>query len=145
MSRPLLVPELVFLTPKEVNEFTPAVLEMLEKVGLEVEVFGSNTLRITAVPHYSGEYREKVYIQNIIDEVLNNKKISEQVLRSNAIATMACKASIKANHRLSLAEIDYLVNELLNCENPYSCPHGRPTIVKFSKFDIEKMFKRTGT
>ena len=145
MSRPLLVPELVFLTPQELNNFTPEVLALLEKVGLEVEVFGSNILRITAVPHYSGEYKEKVYIQNIIDEVLAHKKVNEQALRSNAIATMACKASIKANHRLSIAEMDYLVTELLNCENPYSCPHGRPTIVKFNKYDIEKMFKRTGT
>ena len=101
-------------------------------------MFGSNILRITAVPHYSGEYKEKVYIQNIIDEVLAHKKVNEQALRSNAIATMACKASIKANHRLSIAEMDYLVTELLNCENPYSCPHGRPTIVKFNKYDIEK-------
>ncbi len=145
MSRPLLLPEIVFLTPQELNNFTPEVIDLLQKVGLEVEIFGSNILRIISVPHYSGEYKEKVYIQNIIDEVLANKKVDEKVLRTNAIATMACKASIKANHRLSIAEMDYLVSELLACENPYSCPHGRPTIIKFSKYDIEKMFKRTGT
>jgi len=58
---------------------------------------------------------------------------------------MACKASIKARHRLTIYEMSHLISELLACENPYSCPHGRPTIIKFNKYELEKMFKRTGT
>ena len=56
--------------------------------------------------------------------------------------TLACKMSIKANHHISMEEITYILDELVKCDNPYNCPHGRPTIIKFSIYDLEKMFKR---
>ncbi|HOH95204.1 MAG TPA: DNA mismatch repair protein MutL, partial [Bacilli bacterium] len=82
---------------------------------------------------------------DIIDAVITDKRLNQELLRTNAIATMACKASIKANHRLSIMEMQHLIKELLACDNPFSCPHGRPTIIKFTKYELEKMFKRTGT
>ncbi|MFA5485863.1 MAG: DNA mismatch repair endonuclease MutL [Bacilli bacterium] len=144
-TRPLLVPELFTFSHSEMAYFTPEVLNILKQVGVEVEHFGANTIRVTAVPHYSEAYDEKIYIQDIIEQVLNNKRLNPQLLRTNAIATMACKASIKARHRLTIYEMSHLISELLACENPYSCPHGRPTIIKFNKYELEKMFKRTGT
>lgn len=145
VTRPLLVPELFTFSHSEMELFTSEALRTLKEVGLEVEHFGANTIRVKSVPNYTGEYNENVYIANIIDEVITTKKLNPEHLRSNAIATMACKASIKAKHRLSLSEMEHLVNTLLNAENPYSCPHGRPTIIKFSKYELEKLFKRTGT
>lgn len=144
-TRPLLVPELFTFSHSEMVYFTPEVITILKEVGVEVEHFGPNTIRVTAVPHYNEAYDEKIYIQDIIEQVLNNKRLNPQLLRTNAIATMACKASIKARHRLTIYEMSHLISELLACENPYSCPHGRPTIIKFNKYELEKMFKRTGT
>lgn len=144
-TRPLLVPELFTFSHSEMAYFTPEVITILKEVGVEVEHFGPNTIRVTAVPHYNEAYDEKIYIQDIIEQVLNNKRLNPQLLRTNAIATMACKASIKARHRLTIYEMSHLISELLACENPYSCPHGRPTIIKFNKYELEKMFKRTGT
>lgn len=143
-TRPLLIPELLTFSQSEMDVFTKENLELLADVGLEAEVFGANTLRVTAVPSWAGEYDEKVYITGIINDVTTKKTLNKPLLRTNAIATMACKASIKAKHRLSIAEMNHLIAELLACHNPYSCPHGRPTIIKFSKYELEKMFKRTG-
>lgn len=144
-TRPLLVPELFTFSHSEMAYFTSEVVSTLKEVGVDAEIFGPNAIRITAVPHYSEAYDEKIYVQDIIEQVLNNKRLNPKLLRTNAIATMACKASIKARHRLTLFEMSHLVNELLSAENPYSCPHGRPTIIKFNKYELEKMFKRTGT
>jgi DNA mismatch repair protein MutL len=144
-TRPLLVPELLSFSHSEIALFTPEVFTILKDVGIEAELFGSNTLRVTAVPSWAGEYDERIYIQDIIDAVITDKRLNQELLRTNAIATMACKASIKANHRLSIMEMQHLIKELLACDNPFSCPHGRPTIIKFTKYELEKMFKRTGT
>ncbi len=144
-TRPLLVPELLSFSRSEMVLFTPEVFAALAEVGIEAELFGANTIRVTAVPSWAAEYDERIYIQDIIDAIVSDKRLNQELLRTNAIATMACKASIKANHRLSIAEMQHLINELLTCDNPYSCPHGRPTIIKFTKYEVEKMFKRTGT
>ncbi len=144
-TRPLLIPELLTFSHSEMASFTAETLALLKDVGLEAEVFGTNTLRVTAVPSYTEDYDEKIYIQDIIEQVLNNRRLNTEMLRTNAIATMACKASIKAKHYLSRMEMSHLISELLKCDNPYSCPHGRPTIIKFTKYELEKMFKRTGT
>lgn len=144
-TRPLLVPVLLSFSHAEMALFTNEVIDLLREVGLEVEVFGTNDIRVKAVPNYTHEYDEHIYIQDIIEQVLNDKKLNQQLLRTNAIATMACKASIKAKHYLSKTEMSHLLSELLRSENPYSCPHGRPTIIKFTKYELEKMFKRTGT
>ncbi|MGI6735530.1 MAG: DNA mismatch repair endonuclease MutL [Bacilli bacterium] len=144
-TRPLLVPELLSFGHSEITLFTPEVFDILKDLGVEAELFGPNTVRVTAVPNWAGEYDERIYIQDIIDQVINDKRLNQELLRANAIATMACKASIKANHRLTILEMQHLIQELLICDNPYSCPHGRPTIIKFTRYELERMFKRTGT
>lgn len=143
-TRPLLVPELLSFGHSEITLFTPEVFNILKDLGVEAELFGPNTVRVTAVPNWAGEYDERIYIQDIIDQVINDKRLNQELLRASAIATMACKASIKANHRLTILEMQHLIQELLTCDNPYSCPHGRPTIIKFTRYELERMFKRTG-
>lgn len=144
-TRPLLIPELLSFSQSEISLFTPEVFNILNEVGVEAELFGANTVRVTAVPNWQGNYDERIYIEDIIESVLSEKRLNQEKLRSDAIASMACKASIKANHMLSLMEMEHLIKELMKCDNPYSCPHGRPTIIKFTKYEIKKMFKRTGT
>lgn len=142
--RPLLVPLVLSFSKSEMLSFTDEVFIMLLEVGISASLFGENAIRVSEVPSWANEYDEKVYVENVIEQVLNNKKIDVHALRTNAIATFACKASIKAYHTLSSSESNYLLSELLKCDNPYSCPHGRPTIIKFTKYELEKMFKRSG-
>lgn len=144
-TRPLLVPYVLHLSKSEFNLFDDELLSYLTTVGLEVEQFGSDTLRVTSVPAWEEEYDEKLYIDEIIAMVRESRKVNYEKLRSNVIATMACKASIKAKQRLSIAEMEHLIRDLFLTNNPYSCPHGRPTIIRYTKYELEKLFQRTGT
>lgn len=143
--RPLLVPYILHLSKSEFNLFDDELLSYLKTIGLEVEHFGSDTLRIISVPAWEEDYDEKMYIDEIIAMVRETRKVNYEKLRSDAIATMACKASIKAKQRLSILEMEYLIKELFATNNPYSCPHGRPTIIRYTKYELEKLFLRTGT
>ena len=78
-------------------------------------------------------------IRDALDE--NDRKTTSEVIRDR-IATMACKAAVKGNNRISYAEAKSLISELMKLDNPYNCPHGRPTMISMSKYDIEKKFKR---
>jgi DNA mismatch repair protein MutL len=84
----------------------------------------------------------KVYVDDVIHQIVTNKKIDENILLDYAIATAACKASLKANTFLTTLDMENLINDLFKCEDPYTCPHGRPTMVKYSKYELERFFKR---
>lgn len=144
-TRPLLVPYVLHLSKSELIYFDPEMLKYLHNVGLDIEHFGTDALRVTGVPAWSEAYDEKTYIDEIITMVRENRKVNYEKLRGNAIATMACKASIKAKQRLSIPEMQHLINDLFVANNPYSCPHGRPTIIRYSQYELEKLFQRTGT
>ena len=90
------------------------------------------------------ESDEKEYIDVLLEQALHGDKIDVNKLRTHAIATMSCKASIRANDYLDLKEMQYVIDTLFECENPTCCPHGRPTIIEFSKYQLERLFKRTG-
>lgn len=139
-----LVPYMINLSPSDILKLNDNKLNILKEIGLEVEHFGSNTLKVSKLPSFIKEYDEGSYIEELIEQVISKDKIDLDALRKHVIATMACKASIKANDKLSLREMNDLIDELFKCTNPTCCPHGRPTIIHFSKYDIEKMFKRSG-
>jgi DNA mismatch repair protein MutL len=140
----LLIPYMVSLSPSDVMKLNENKINILKGIGLEVEIFGSSELKISKMPLFFKEFDEGSYIEEIINQVINKDRIDLSSLRKHVIATYACKASIKANQKLSIREMEDLINDLFNCENPTCCPHGRPTIIHFSKYDIEKMFKRSG-
>ena len=139
-----LIPYVINLNPSDIMKLTENKFALLKSIGIECELFGANALRVFKLPAFMKEIDEGVYLEELITQVLLKDKIDISILRKHVIATMACKASIKANDRLSLVEMNDLLNDLFMCENPTTCPHGRPTIIHFSKYDIEKMFKRTG-
>lgn len=139
-----LIPYVINLNPSDIMKLTENRFDLLKSIGIECELFGANALRVFKLPAFMKEIDEGVYLEELITQVLLKDKIDISILRKHVIATMACKASIKANDRLSLVEMNDLLNDLFMCENPTTCPHGRPTIIHFSKYDIEKMFKRTG-
>ncbi len=139
----LLVPLIISISPGDMIRLKDR-LELLKQVGISAEIFGINTIRVTSVPLFVKENNEEVYIEELIEQVISKEKIDLSELRKKVISTFACKASIKANHRLSVREMQDVIDSLFACANPTCCPHGRPTIVHFSKYDIEKMFKRSG-
>ncbi len=118
-------------------------LSILTTMGFVLEEFGLNTFIIKAHPTWLLEGYEEESIRKIIDLVINIKdKFDPLKFNDHLAATLACKMSIKANTRISPEAQAELLNELVLCDNPYNCPHGRPTIIKFSIYDLERMFKR---
>ena len=127
------------------NEYQIVIdnLSLLEKLHINAEVFGTNTIKITQIPYYFNRIDLKIYVDNVIQQIVSNKKIDEASLVNYAIATAACKASLKANTYLTTLDMETIIKDLFNCESPYTCPHGRPTMVKYSKYELEKFFKRS--
>lgn len=111
-------------------------------VGFTIEHFGGLDYTISTVPMELLSQNPADYFHEMLDELMEGKNTKETETVNLKIATMACKASVKGNMHLSVFEADKLISELLTLENPYNCPHGRPTIISFSKYEIEKMFKR---
>ena len=111
-------------------------------VGFTIEHFGGLDYTISTVPMELLSQNPADYFHEMLDELMEGKNSKETETVNLKIATMACKASVKGNMHLSVFEADKLISELLTLENPYNCPHGRPTIISFPKYEIEKMFKR---
>ena len=117
--------------------------ETFLKLGFSYEDFGINTIVIKSHPTWLKTGFEEEQTRKIIDLIINlNKDFDIIRFRENVAITLACKMAIKANEHISMLEIEGLLKNLLKCDNPYNCPHGRPTIIKFSIYDLEKMFKR---
>ena len=115
-------------------------IDVFKNFGFEVEIFGMNNILIRGVPNLFGTPQSEKFILELIDNI---DKISNNYdLKDDRFAVMACKSAIKANDRIQNIEIESLFRQLEKCENPYTCPHGRPTMVEISKVEIEKMFKR---
>ena len=116
----------------------------LQELGFDIEEFGMNTFVIKAHPTWLREGYEEESIRRIIDLIVGGISSIDPVKFNESIAiTLACKMSIKANMHISHEAQEELLNELCACDNPYNCPHGRPTIIKFSIYDLERMFKRS--
>jgi len=120
-------------------------IDFLNDMGFEISEFGINSIIVKAHPNWINEYNEIEQIKLIIELVINREKSFDLVkFRNHLAATTACKASIKANESLTDEDIKYLIEDLKKCRNPFNCPHGRPTIIHYSKGDLEKLFKRSG-
>ena len=136
-SQLTLIPEVVNLTHKEM-EFVKENMKLFRDIGFDIEEFGENTLKINGIPDL--EYRAKTnnIFLDILDEMLSNERTSVKDVEERFIATVACKAAVKANMDLKEKEVDDLIQSLLSLNNPYTCPHGRPTTIKISKEYLEE-------
>lgn len=114
----------------------------INNLGIQIENFGGGTYMVRQVPVWFKRGFEKEYVEEIITQVINNKKKEKYEFLSEVAKSIACKKSIKGNEYHSTLEIEYLLEDLAKAQNPYTCPHGRPVIVKFSKYEIEKWFNR---
>ena len=112
-------------------------------MGFKYNEFGINTIQVTHHPTWLRSGIEEASIRKIIDLIITMEgKFDSIKFRENVAITLACKMAIKANEHISMLEIEGLLKNLVKCDQPYNCPHGRPTIIKFSIYDLEKMFKR---
>lgn len=116
--------------------------EIFKRCGFLIEDFGDNSVAIREVPMFLGKPDVKNLFYDIIENIKALGSASASELKYDKIASLACKAAVKANNRLSQLEMEALINELRYIEEPFTCPHGRPTIIKFSLYDLEKRFKR---
>ena len=140
-SQLLLLPDLINLTHKEMD-VAKENMEMFKKAGFIVEEFGENTLKLTGVPTICLDIDNKDLFLETLDEINTVARTAKQEKEEKFLATVACKAAVKAHMVLAEEEVNSLMDELLELPNPFSCPHGRPTAIKMSKYDIERKFAR---
>ena len=115
---------------------------MFRKAGFELEEFGENTIKLTGVPNICLDLDTKELFLEALDEINTVARTAKQEIEEKFIATVACKAAVKANMALTKEEVDSLMEKLLKLPNPFTCPHGRPTAIKMTRTDIEKKFSR---
>lgn len=140
-TQTLTPPVVISVTPKEADLIN-SYERYFSELGFEIEDFGMNAFAIRGVPLDLFSYNIKELFEEILTQMSESPiKGVPQIIREK-IASMACKAAVKGNHSLSLAEADRLIEQLLELDNPYNCPHGRPTIITMSKYEVEKKFKR---
>jgi len=141
VSQILSPPIIISLNEEEQANFNQHI-DDFEALGFKLSSFGGNDFALTEVPYEMGSVDKKQLFLDIIEEAGKWKKLSDTRLVRERLATMACKASIKGNQKVSRGEIEELISELLTLDNPYHCPHGRPTMISFDRNDLDKMFKR---
>jgi len=139
--QPLLVP-LQFEYPMSEFLILEERKELLEKVGIFLDVFGEHGYILRNLPLWMKKIDENIFVDEMIQEVLHKNSLDVVALQEHAIATLSCKASLKANTYLSPSDMQTIFDNLMRCDNPYVCPHGRPTILFYSDYELEKLFKR---
>ena len=139
-SQKLLSPLVIDLSPGEICNVKEN-FEIITKLGFELEFFGNNSVMLRSVPLVFGSPQLKKFFFEIIDSFEDASKGNHSSI-DKMIYTMACRSAVKANDRLSIKEMEELIDELRRTYNPYTCPHGRPTIIKLTRNELEKKFKR---
>jgi DNA mismatch repair protein MutL len=115
-------------------------IPVLAEMGFMLETFGESSYLVKEIPYFLSFEEAERFLYEFFDSAGDFKNNLQ--LRRDAIISKSCKSAVKAHDRMSLDEMKGLLSELDKCENPYSCPHGRPTFIKFSEYELEKMFKR---
>ena len=132
-----LVPEILSLSHKEL-EFVKENIELFKQIGFIIEPFGSNSVKINGIPNLEYKTDTKQIFMDVLDEMITGQRSNLKDVEERFIATVACKAAVKANMDLKEQEVKDLITGLLSLQNPYTCPHGRPTTIKISKEEIIK-------
>lgn len=140
-SQLMLLPDIINLTHREMG-IAKDNMQLFKKAGFDLEEFGENTIKLNGVPNICIDLDTKELFLETLDEINTVARTAKQEIEEKFIATVACKAAVKANMALTAKEVDNLMQQLLVLPNPFTCPHGRPTAIKMSKIDIEKKFSR---
>lgn len=142
ISSQLLSPPIVLQLTGREQELLREFLSVFEKMGFEIEEFGGDAFNVRSIPADLYGCDEKELFLAVLDELSENPMKGTPDVILQKLASMACKAAVKGNHTMSVSELEALIDELLTLDNPYHCPHGRPTMFTMSKYEIEKKFKR---
>ncbi len=140
-SQLMLLPDVINLSHKDM-QIAKDNMEIFEKAGFILEEFGENTIKLSGVPTVCLDLDTKELFLETLDEINTVARTAKQEIEEKFIATVACKAAVKANMALTREEVDNLMRQLLVLPNPFTCPHGRPTAIRMTKADIEKKFSR---
>ena len=140
-SQQISPPIIVSLNLKE-EELLLRYQEQFTALGYEIEPFGGKEYAISAIPGNLYHLNKQDFFMQMIDELSEENYGKSDTAIIEKIASMSCKAAVKGNHRMSFAEMEALMERLMACENPYQCPHGRPTMISMSQYELEKKFKR---
>lgn len=137
----MLLPDIITLTHKEM-EIAQENMQIFERAGFILEEFGENTIKLSGVPDICLDLETKEMFLEALDEITSLGRTAKQEIEERFIATVACKAAVKANMALTEQEVKELMDKLLVLPNPFTCPHGRPTAIKMTKYEIERKFAR---
>lgn len=140
-SQLMLLPDVITLTDRQMGSYEDNK-DLFEKAGFMCDEFGDNVVKLSGVPSFCMEQDTKQLFIDTLDEINTVARTNKDEVEYKFLATVACKAAVKAGMTLSQAQVEDLMRQLLECENPYNCPHGRPTIIKISRADLEKKFSR---
>ncbi|MCB1235515.1 MAG: DNA mismatch repair protein MutL, partial [Verrucomicrobiae bacterium] len=141
-SQALLVPLTIELSPRDFD-LASRNLETLAKLGLSAEPFGGNTLKVDALPTFLKSDDPETFFGAVLDELRGaSDRMSKMRLGEDMVATTVCRHAVKANDPLHPAELEKLLRDLLVCEMPYCCPHGRPTLIQIGYAELERKFGR---
>lgn len=143
-SQQIMPPVILNLDSRERHILTEYA-DSFAELGFEIESFGSDSFAIRSMPADLFGCNEMEFFREIMDELCEDPMKDKPEVILNKLASMACKAAVKGNNRMTTEEVSALLDELLTLDNPYHCPHGRPTIISMSKYEIEKKFKRIVT
>ena len=140
LCQPILMP-IVIEVPLSVKENEYDWMDSLCDMGFLIEEFGQNSYVIREIPTFMTLSEAEEFAKEFTDSVTDGTKLQNTVV-INKLITKSCKSAVKAHDRLSMEEMKALIAQLAACRNPFSCPHGRPTFIRLSQYEIEKMFKR---
>ena len=135
-------PPIILTLSMQEEELLKKHMHVFTDIGFEIEHFGGNEYAVRAVPDNLFSMAKKELLLELLDGLSDGTSSAGSEAIYNKVAVMSCKAAVKGNNRLSEREANELIGQLLELENPYTCPHGRPTIVAISKYEMEKKFKR---
>lgn len=140
-SQLMILPDIITLTHKEMD-IAKENMELFRKAGFIIEEFGDNTIKISGTPSICLDLNTRDLFLETLDEINSVARTAKQEIENKFLATIACKAAVKAHMVLAKEEVESLMDELLKLTNPFTCPHGRPTVIKMSKYEIERKFER---
>lgn len=140
-SQLMLLPDIINLSHKDM-QIAKDNMDIFKKAGFDLEEFGENTIKLSGVPTICLDLDTKELFLETLDEINTVARTAKQEIEDKFIATVACKAAVKANMALSREEVDNLMRQLLVLPNPFTCPHGRPTAIRMTREDIERKFSR---
>ena len=138
----MILPPIVLSLNMHEEEIYKANQDIFKRLGYEIEEFGGNEYKVTGIPAGLPKMDYKQLLIDVLDGLSEESAGKDPDIITEKVASMSCKAAVKGNNRLSFNEAFELMDELMKAENPYNCPHGRPTLIMMSKYEIEKKFKR---